>query len=388
MAKVIVRGVSPTYKTLADGTRKTDWYHRGTGARLPGEKGSLEFLAAFVEAERLAPRDVANVAALIRDYFLSNRFQKNAKGRAKADSTKKEYRRIGTVLETEFGKMPIKAVESPRVRGVFIDYQEGIAIDRPREADNRLTVLSLILSHAVNKGKISRNPLERFDRMYSADRSDLIWEQADITRFMDGAPPELQRVIILAIHTGQRYGDLITPRWSDYDGKTIRLRQNKTDARVIIPCTAALQRMFASTPRHGPFILTRADGRPWHTPNDDKALAKAWHRRMDAAGFYPGGWDMMTKAEKRLCLRFNDLRGTAVTLLSEAGATVPQICAITGHTLQSATRILAKYLAMTEALSSAAIRLFENAPATAFANEMQTDNSGGAGAVRKEQGNQ
>lgn len=45
----------------------------------------------------------------------------------------------------------------------------------------------------------------------------------------------------------------------------------------------------------------------------------------------------MTKEEKKECLRFNDQRGTAVTLLSEAGATIPQICSITRHTLQSAT---------------------------------------------------
>lgn len=388
MAKVTLKGVFPTYKTLADGTRATYWYHRGTGARLPGEKGSAEFLAAFVEAERLAPRDTANVAALIRDYLLSPRFLKNRKGKTKSIKTVKEYRRLATVLEAEFGTMPIKALESPKVRGVFIDYQERIGIDREREADNRLTVLSLIFGYAMDKGRISRNPLERFERMYSADRSERIWTEADITLFMDGAAPELQRTIILAIHTGQRYGDLITLRWSDYDGATIRLRQNKTAARVSIPCTAALQRMLEATPRHGPFILTRADGRPWHTALDDKALAKAWHRRMEDAGFYPDGWDNMTKAEKRDCLRFNDLRGTAATLLSEAGATVPQICAITGHTLQSATRILAKYLAMTEALSSAAIRLFENAPATAFANQMQTDTSGDFGARKKAKGNQ
>lgn len=36
-------------------------YHRGTGAPLPGEKGSPEFWAAYVDAERLAPRDVNSV---------------------------------------------------------------------------------------------------------------------------------------------------------------------------------------------------------------------------------------------------------------------------------------------------------------------------------------
>ena len=58
---------------------------------------------------------------------------------------------------------------------------------------------------------------------------------------------------------------------------------------------------------------------------------------MVSAGFYPAEWDNMTKAEEKECVPFNDQRGTAVTLLSEAGATIPQICSITGDTLQSAT---------------------------------------------------
>ncbi len=47
---------------------------------------------------------------------------------------------------------------------------------------------------------------------------------------------------------------------------------------------------------------------------------------------------------------------------------MPQIASITGHTLQSATRILEKYMVMTPALSRAAIQAFEISPATAFAN--------------------
>ena len=372
VAKITIKGVFTTYKTLADGTRAAYHYHRASGAPLPGEKGSPEYLAAYLDAERLAPRDVNNVAALIRAYLESPRFEKNKKGKAKAEGTMREYRRMATALEAEFGKMPIRALDSPKVRGVFLDYHEDIGRDRPREADNRLTVMSIILAYAADKGRITRNPLERFERLYSADRADMVWTEADVTRFMDGAAIDLQRAMILAIHTGQRYGDLIRLRWADYDGVKIRLKQGKTAQRVVIDCTTSLKRMLDATARRGPFILTRADGTPWHTAKDDKALAKAWHQRMEDADFYPTGWDSLTDEQKREHLRFNDLRGTAVTLLAEAKATIPQICAITGHTLQSATRILERYLSMTEALSSAAIHLFENAPETAFANRLQT----------------
>ena len=388
MAKITIKGVNTVTKRLTDGSKVKYYYHRGTGAPLPGEKGSHEFLAAYVEAERLVPRDVNNVTALIRDYLFSQRFLKNKKGKLKAESTKAEYRRMLTILDAEFGKMPIKALDSPKVRGVFIDYQEGIAIDREREADNRLTILSVVFSYAAYKGRINRNPLEGFERVYNADRSEMIWTEADVTRFMNGAPVELQRVMILAIHTGQRYGDLIRLRWSDYDGNAISLTQGKTSSRVNIKCTEALKRMLDATPRTCPFILARADGAPWQSAKDDTALAKAWHSRTETAGFYPLGWQNMTKLEKREFLRFNDMRGTAVTLLAEAGATIPQICSITGHSLQSATRILERYLAKTAALSSAAIHLFENATETAFANRLQTTPQSATALAAKMKGNQ
>ena len=82
------------------------------------------------------------------------------------------------------------------------------------------------------------------------------------------------------------------------------------------------------------------------------------------------------------------MRGTAVTLLAEAGASIPQICSITGHSLQSATRILERYLAKTAALSSAAIHLFENATETAFANRLQTTPQGATALGVKVKGNQ
>lgn len=109
---------------------------------------------------------------------------------------------------------------------------------------------------------------------------------------------------------------------------------------------------------------------------------------MEVASLYPKPFEELTRAEKAAHLHFHDMRGTAVTLLSEAGATLPQVCAVTGHTLQSATRILEKYLARTAAMSKAAFLAFENSPATAFAKRLQTGAAPMMGGVKKAQGDQ
>jgi integrase len=359
MAKVRLRGINTVRKKLADGTVRVYRYHRSTGALLPGQPGSPEFLTAYAEAERSQPKSSANVSELIRDFLLSVRFER------KAPSTQREYKRMLSKLEAKFGTLPIRALASPKVRGVFNAYQEEIGRETPREADNRMTVLSAVFTHAtVKTGKITRNPLEKFERLHSGDRSEMIWTEAPIQQFMAKAPVELQRALILAMHTGQRYGDLIKLRWSDYDGTAISLRQSKSKQRVRVPCTATLRLMLDATPRTCAFILARSDGRPWHTEKDDKRLSKEWRHHMEACGLYHP-----SAAER---LEFRDLRGTAVTMLSEAGCTVPQIVAITGHTMQSAHRILERYLARTATLAEAAIHQFENATATAFANRLQT----------------
>ncbi|SES63207.1 tyrosine-type recombinase/integrase [Paracoccus homiensis] len=362
MVKAKIKGENTIRKRLADGTVKTYYYHRDTGTPLPGQPGDPGFLAALIEAEKIQPKDVGNVNALIRDYLLSLTFE------AKAASTKREYKRMLMPLGEKFGTLPVKALESPKVRGVFLDYQEEIGRDRPREADNRLSVLSAVFTYAARKGRIRENPLQGFERIYSADRSEMIWTAGDITTFMQTAPLELQQALILALHTGQRYGDLIRLRWADYQGDMIILRQNKTKARATIHVSQALRRMLDGIDRRGPYILARPDGRPWFTEGNDKELGKQWSTHMVACGLRPDGYAELPKAKKAEHLRFNDLRGTAVRLLSEAENGIPQICAVTGHTLQSATRILEKYMAMTPALSKAAILAFENSPATQFAN--------------------
>ncbi|MDO5613621.1 MAG: tyrosine-type recombinase/integrase [Paracoccus sp. (in: a-proteobacteria)] len=366
MAKKKIPGVNTSRKRLADGTVREYFYHRATGEPLPGTYGSAEFLAAYVEAEKVKPKDVGNINALIRDYLQSLKFEK------KRDSTQREYKRMLLEIEKRFGKLPVKALESPRIRGVFIEYQEEIGRDRPREADNRLSVLSAVLTHAASKGNIRENPLKGFERIYDADRSEMIWTDGDVATFMQAAPLELQQAMILAIHTGQRYGDLIRLRWADYDGTNVSLKQNKTKARVTIHASTTLRLMLDSMERRGPYILTRDDGRPWFTEKNDKEMGKQWAAHMVACGLRPTNFAELAKTVQREYLRFNDLRGTAVTLLSEAGNGIPQICGVTGHTLESATRIIAKYLAMTPALSKAAIVAFENSPATAFANRLQT----------------
>lgn len=358
--RVRLRGVNAVRKRLSSGQWRRYYYHRASGVRLPDQPGTAEFVAAFAEAERMmASRHTAGVlAGLIRDYTRSPEFRTTLR-----ESTQREYLRKLRTVEAEFGDMPVSALETPRVRQHFMKWRALIADESgPREADYRLSVLSALLSWAVENGRIYVNHVKGFKRLYHSNRAAIIWEPHHIDAFMSVAPVEMQQALILALHTGLRQGDLRRLSWSNYDGSHLRLRISKNERAgrisplVAIPCTRALKTMLDGMERRQAVILTTMEGRPFTA----RYLGHQWSNAMRAAGLEASG------------LHFHDLRGTAVTMLARAGCTIPEIVAITQHSLASATRILEVYLARTQHLADQAISRLENAPATAFANQLQT----------------
>lgn len=379
--RVRLEGINPVRKRRPDGSWKYYYYHRATGIRLNGEPGSAEFVTSFTDAEKTTRhRSVGSVNALMRNYTGSVEFQGKL-----APSTQAEYRRMLKSAEGEFGDMPLAALDDPRVRKDFLDWREKVArASGKREADNRLSAISAMLTWAVDRGQVPANYLRGFKRLYHADRSEIIWLPEHIAPFMKVAPIEMQRALILGLHTGQREGDLLRLPWSAYDGVRISLRQGKArrggklGPLVEIPCTAALRRMLDGMERVSPLILTTKTGQSLKK----RYFARLWDEAMEKAGLQSV---LLPGSDQPVELHFHDLRGTAVTLLSEAECTPQQIATITGHSLKTVHHILESYLAHTRGLAEQAMLNFENSPRTKFANQLQT--VAGPKTIRNEKSN-
>ena len=136
-----------------------------TGKRLHGDPGSPEFIADIAAAEKLIRDRIAGTFNnLVRLFTLSSEFET-----ALAPSTQTEYRRMMTKAEAEFGDMPVVALDDPRVRREFMDWREKAArASGEREADNRLSAVSAMLTWAIDRGHIAANHLRGFKRLYHA----------------------------------------------------------------------------------------------------------------------------------------------------------------------------------------------------------------------------
>jgi integrase len=335
--RVMLKGIASSTKLLATGEKVTYYYAWRGGPRLSGAPDSPEFVESYEKAhrERRVP-DSSLFKSIIASYLSSPDF-----GDLR-ERTKSDYRKQIDKIERAFGDMPIAALDDPAVTMEFREWRDSHS-NSPRQADYAWTVLMLLLAWGRGRGLTTYRPPGRMKPLYRADRSEKIWEDHHIAAFMAVAPPSLKWALVLAADTGQRQGDLLILPWSAYDGKWIELKQAKTGRRVKVPVTSRLRAVLEAIPRTSPVILTNTRGRPWQ-PN---SFRKAWGAATTKAGI--------------LGLHFHDLRGTAVTRLSEASCTPQEIARFTGHALRDVSAILDRYLARTDKLGLAALAKLERA---------------------------
>jgi integrase len=312
-------------------------YYRRDGQRIPikGEPGSAEFLAAYqrVHASFVKPRAEApqqgSFAALVQHYRTSPDF------RQLAPQSQRDYLRILEGLLKRFG--PLSVATLPRA--LIFRLRDELA-DHPRTANYTIAVLRRVLSFAVDHGYRPDNPALR-PRLLQTGQGHRPWTDVEIAAFRAAWPAStVQRVAFeLALHTGQRAGDLISLTRHNYRDGWFSLKQRKTGQPVDIPAAPALRTVLDPwlASHDAMLILVAAKGRPFAIHHFIHLMRAAY----EGAGL---------SAE---CTT-HGLRYTCATLLAEQGCDWPTIAAVTGHRTCEMVR---KYTSRRRSASTAIERL-------------------------------
>lgn len=214
----------------------------------------------------------------------------------------------------------LDAIGSLRVEDVtrkrIIILRDAIARSRGNgAATNFGRIASAVFAWAVDAGWIPFSPLARLKAPPGGHLPT--WTESDLATALAAMPEPLRRALVLAVHTGQRRGDLIRLRWSSYDParRTISLRQRKTGAALVLPCPPALAAELDAwrAETRTLTILATPTGLPW----TESALTHALCARLARIGM----------AGKNI----HGLRKLAAVRLAHAGCTPHEIAAITGH---------------------------------------------------------
>jgi len=121
----------------------------------------------------------------------------------------------------------------------------------------------------------------------------------------------LSNIVMFAIHSGMRRGEILSIRWSDinFDASTAHLADTKNgEARTVPLSSLALAALPATDNR-------AADERVF--PLSPNAVRLAWERLKRRAGIND--------------LHFHDLRHEAISRFFELGLSIPEVALISGH---------------------------------------------------------
>jgi len=317
----------------------------------------------------------------------------------KAAKTRSDYASKLNVLSEaapDIWGAEVDSLEAPIIYGLYEELRETRGLSM---AVGIVRVLSSACSWGLLRGKFRltrTNPCANLrmrtppPRVRFASRIELETQVAVADAL---GLPEMGDSFILAVWSGQRQGDrLALERRGRVNGRLI-LRQGKTGAIVSIPeapelmarLEAASRRREAAGIVHARVILYERTWRPFGQDYYGHLYAEL--RAVAAAGLWQaedGTFLMPPLTENEKPLRYlpvkrpegaipatarqlvaacpsltsfteSDFRDTAVTWMALAGATVPEICAVTGHSVQSATRVLKHYLAAHPQMASSAI---------------------------------
>ena len=203
---------------------------------------------------------------------------------------------------------------------------------RVRFANYIPQALNILFKQAIKRRWRTDNPalgIEQLKVPKERRQPHLPWPDWAVERFRSEAVGLPCLIFEIGVGSVQRPGDWIEFCWGDYDGTSLRLRQNKTDKPLMLPCTERLR--DALDEKKSSLGFAPLPSRPVLTIKDGSAMS---YRYMA---------DIMLAERKRLGLEAFDLhvlRYRGVMELALAGCDDDEIASFSGH---STKEMIGKY---------------------------------------------
>lgn len=177
-----------------------------------------------------------------------------------------------------------------------------------------------LTDHPVRKVKKLKEPRGRVRFLSDEERSRLL-EACRTSRH-----PYLHAIVVLALSTGMRLGEIMSLRWAQIDlaaGFAVIHHTKNGESRnvpVVGVALNLLKKLGEGSPSPSSLLFPSKK-----KPEKPRELTTAWRNATAKAGL--------------MDFRFHDLRHSAASYLAMTGATVPELAAVLGHkTLQMVQR--------------------------------------------------
>ena len=217
-------------------------------------------------------------------------------------------------LNTFFGSMLLSKINA----GHIVDYKtERVKVISASSVNRELACLSAIFTMAIKSKIVDQNPVRNVKKFPERKLDMRILnndENDEAERLLKYSGEKLKPIIMIALNTGMRRGEILKLRWNDidFDMCFINLKETKNNRIRKIPMNRLVEDALKGIKREGEFVFPN--------PKTGKQLTtvrKAFKTACEKAGLDE--------------LRFHDLRHTAATWMITAGIDIVTVSEILGH---------------------------------------------------------
>jgi integrase len=261
--------------------------------RLKSEQRSGKY---FEKPKTILFRDVAE------DYIT----RVDARRRRKGDDKSRIDRWLATLGHTDINKITPRDIERVLTALSSEGYQPGSVL-------RFLGVVKAILNDAKRLGLLKENPATRVKPPKVNNVLVRYLTPDQEATLLEGLPAKYRPIVIAAVNTGCRQGELLRLTWGDVDWNTgiITIRETKTGDSRRIPMNSLIQGLLSDMQKSSDFA---SQDRIF--PLDARYLRRAFDKAVNASNLAP--------------FRFHDLRHTFASRLAMQGANDRTLMALGG----------------------------------------------------------
>lgn len=236
--------------------------------------------------------------------------------RANKRSWRSDKYRIEAHLKPYFGDVTLQDISPLLIEKYRV---ERLKMGVSKSTINReTTILKKMLNLALDWGLTDQNPVIKV-RLFSekGTEKERILSDEEEVKLLARCPGYLRPIVITALNTGMRRGEILNLRWRNVDLKKrlVKVEQTKSGTSRVIPINGCLYNELVKA--------KEASGKAEHLfPNPETGLPYTQVRK--------GFKNACQKAGVKE-LRFHDLRHTFATRLIESGADIITVRDLLGH---------------------------------------------------------
>lgn len=239
---------------------------------------------------------------------------------SKANKSPKSYERdlisLRVHLVPAFGDYHLHEVRPEMVENYKV---MRLTEAKPATVNRELSCLRNMLNKAIEWGYLTYSPMKGIKLLREPPERVRYLETDEVARLLEACCEHLEPIVLCALHTGMRKGEILNLKWHDIDfhNRMILIEKTKNNRRRMVPLSGILYSELKKLPIRGEYVFCDEDGEKFGN------IQKGFRAACKRAGIKD--------------FRFHDLRHTFASHLTMSGCNIRTVQQLLGHTTMRTT---------------------------------------------------